>query len=407
MSKVKKRWITFISLISALFLVLGLVIGLPRVSAFANTYAPGNIFRASGSGGQVGVTEHEEGETGYVQFTIADGGNVYFRRDLALKWYAEEETADGKKDVMVNYLSMQFAFKDVVFEEFSIIFESAEENISKDGKTTNKIVFKPVSQKSDDKTPEGEEDGNSEEELSGADVDDATQESTLLYVYINPEDKNTEDEAKETPATVDAAKDIFISLDEEGCEIGEFNVWVKNVEPKEEGNNDDETQGAALNDGAMLAGQFTNIGGYYLDYRSTLSSSANTPITYTAKLPATADASARQLVVMKSLNKQSMEVNSTGYVVDNAPAVLVVNEEIYAFKLGQKFSLSYEVMDVCDDSVTVDERRYYMLKMVDGVPYMPNEKDMKDTDTVQYSQFNYKTLTTYTYFLPSQENPNE
>ena len=131
MSKVKKRWITFISLMSALFLLMGCVIGLPKVSAYANTYAPGNVF-SSGNGGTVAAQSADdvvEGEKPYVQFTFSDGGNVHFRRDLALKWYAEEEvTKDGvtTKEVKVNYFSMQFAFVEVNFEKFTISFESAE-----------------------------------------------------------------------------------------------------------------------------------------------------------------------------------------------------------------------------------------------------------------------------------------
>ena len=151
MSKVKKSFITIISLISALFLLLGLVVGLPRYSAYANTYSPGNVFSA-GTGGTVDASTKGEGAgaKSYVQFTFSDGGKVYFRRDLALKWYAEEEvnapskqdentTDDGKtdgetkpetkpetvKEVKLNYFSMQFAFVEVAFEKFTISFESA------------------------------------------------------------------------------------------------------------------------------------------------------------------------------------------------------------------------------------------------------------------------------------------
>ena len=411
MSKVKKRWITLISLISALFLLLGFVIGLPRISAYANEYAPGSVF-SQGSGGTVGASDKGEDGKAYVQFTFSDGGNVHFRRDLALKWYAEVEKLkenavdekDTEKKVEVQYFSMQFAFAEVNFEKFTISFESAEENISKDGKRTNTIVFEPVAKQSE--TPE------TPEEEPAAAAEDETQKGEektpqLLNVYINPEEKDEAETVEDAvPVKVDAGMDILITLDEKDCEIGEFNVRVKNVKeaapqtPNEGGNS--EASGAALEEElAPLAGKFTNVGGYFLDYRSASSSTPNTPITFTAKFSAAADAKLRQQVLMKSLNQQSMLLNSSDRVVDDTPAVLVLNEEIYAFKLGQKFSLSYEAIDVCDDNVTVS-REYYMLKTVDDVPYMPNEQEMKDTDEVKYSQYNYKNLTTYTYFLPSQ-----
>ena len=420
MSKVKKGWITFISLFAALFLVFGFVISLPRVSAYANTYSPSNVFSA-GTGGTVGASTKgtEEGAKAYVQFTFADGGNVYFRRDLALKWYQGQ----GK----VQYFSMQFAFVDVNFEKFTITFESAEENISKDGKTTNKIVFEPVVEK----TPDEPAATDAEENTDGKTEEKKPQ---LLNVYINPEEKeDDETQAAELDeiVTVDASKDILITFDEgddkleteeDNCEIGEFNVRVKNVEPKKEENKDDDQTGdngneaasAALEDAdepGMLAGKFTNIGGYFLDYRSASSSTPNTPITFTADFPAGSKEELRQSVLMKSLNLQSMQLDSSDRVADTTPAVLVLNEKVYAFKLGQKFSLSYEAIDVLDDNVTVT-REYYMLKTEktedNGViNYMPNEKELKDSDKedgVKYSQYNYKSLTTYTYFLPSQNH---
>ena len=412
MSKVKKGLITLISLISALFLLFGVVLGLPKTtSVFANTYLPTSIF-SSGTGGTVSESkknsELNEGEKAYVQFTFTDGGNVYFRRDLALRWYAEEEITSGetvKKEVKTNYFSMQFAFLDVVFEKFTIAFESGEENISKDAKAINKIVFVPVEAKSDDvpeQVDENENDGNEKPK----DKDERVY-PTQVKVYVVKADAKEEDEGVlEDRATtiLDTKQDILITIDETSCEIGEFNVYIKNVEaPKAEtpSTPDDEAEGAAIAVEEPV-GKFTNIGGYFLDYRSSSSTTPNTPITFTADI---ARADDNQRVHMRSLNKQNMVLNKDGRVDDNTPAVLVLNEDLYAFKLGKKFSLSYEAIDVCDDNVTPD-REYYMLKTVEGVPYMPNEKKMEDSteeNGPKYSQFNYSRLTTYTYFLPSQD----
>lgn len=344
MSKVKYRLITIISLFAALFLILGFALNLPKTKAFANTYSPSGVFSA-GTGGSVGASEKgdEEGAKAFVQFTFSDKGKVHFRRDLALKWY------EGKDDV--KYFSASFAFGDINFEKFTITFESAEENISKDGKSTNEIVFTA---------------------RDSADM--------LLDVVINEE---------ESTLTVAKDKDIEIAFNEDGCEIGEFNVLVS-------------SDGAAM----QSAGKFKNVGGYFMEYRSSSSSTPNTPMTFTAELPENAESGAKQTMLVKSLNGQSFELNADGRVEDNAPAVLVLNEEIYAFKLGQKFSLSYEAIDVCDDNVSVT-REYYMLKKADGKCVMPNEEKLSGDGKEQYEPYNYKALTTSTYFLPSAENKDQ
>ncbi len=360
MSKVKKTWITFISLFAALFLILGLAFGLPKVSAFANTYTPSSIFSA-GTNGAVGKSEIEgEDATQYVQFTFSNaklselsddsnGGRVHYRRDLALKWYSQEE---NEESASAKYFSMKFSFGDINFEKFTIDFESAEENISEDGKATNTIAFT--------KNTGGE-----------------------LDISVNGE---------ETSLSV-AKDDITIALNEEGdCKSGEFNVTVNGKETNK---------------------KFTNIGGYYLEYRSSSSSTPNTPITFTATFSKEAEASVKQTLLMKSLNNQPMELDGSDRVNDTEPAVLVLNEEVYSFKLGQKFSLSYKAIDVCDDSVTVT-REYYMLKTVkegeNKTNYLPNVTELKDEEGEngkKYSSYNYKTLTTSTYFLPSQENDKQ
>ncbi len=187
MSKVKKRCITIISLFAALFLILGLGFGLPKISAFASDYLPSGIFFA-GTNGEVGKSEIEGADTQYVQFTFSNadlsdgnnGGKVYYRRDLALKWYEKNKEENAATESSVQYFSMQFAFGDVKFEKFTIDFESAEENISKDGKTTNSIVFT--------KNADG----------------------TNLDVAVNEQ---------ESKVSVDKTGDVTIKFNEAGCQI--------------------------------------------------------------------------------------------------------------------------------------------------------------------------------------------
>ena len=423
MSKVKKGWITFISLVSALFLLLGCLTGLPRVSAFAaNKYKPEDIFKtprgSSSVMASIDCTDEEfaGSDPAYILFKMKNGGDVQFQRDLALKWYGEKEVEkEGvtTKEVQAEYFSMRFAFAGVAFQKFTITFESAEENISKEGKSTNKIVFEPYVEKAPD---EDEPDGVDEEENT-----DDEEQSPVKYLTVSVNPKEKEDEKKEVtePIIIDASKDITITINEDDCEIGQFNVLLTSSVPEppksDEGDednqeNENEAAGAALVEGEtpVFIGKFENIGGYFLDYRATGSTTPSLPISFEADMSELDGASPTQYVLMKSLNNQSFELVDK-QVLDNAHAVLVLNESLHAFKLGQKFSLSYEAIDVCDSTVTVD-RYYYMLKseMTESglVNYMPNAKDLTDEegeDGFKYSKYNYQSLTNSTYFLPSRD----
>ena len=136
MNKTKIRFMTIFALLAALALVLGIAGGalFVRKSALAVDYRPTEIFSA-GTGGTVGSSE-EEGDK-YVQFTFSDDeGSVHFRRDLALKWFAPTE-----EGYAANYFSLTFAFPSFGFSRLSLSFESAEENVSKEGTSINTLVF--------------------------------------------------------------------------------------------------------------------------------------------------------------------------------------------------------------------------------------------------------------------------
>ncbi len=352
MSKVKLRLITVLAFFALLVFALGIVFCLPSAAkADAATYTPSAVFSA-GTGGQVGASDAEEGETSYVRFSLSDGGKVHFRRHLALRWYeaapsSEEEdnaTEGSEADSPANpaaqkYLSMTFSFPEIAFNTYEIAFESGEENISKEGKAINTVVF-------------FYEDGA----LKAA-VKDAKNQDT----------DNAELEKTELALTA-LTDDIVLTIDEENVSIGEFNVYLNGTK----------------------IGTFTNIGGYYLEYRSSSSTTPNTPVTFTAAL---SEGSETQTVLMKELNGQTFEVED-GNVTDNADPVLVLSGSVYAFRLGQSFSLTYQAMDVCDDSVSVT-RSYYMLKENEEGGYdLPTDDD-------------YGTLTTSTVFVPATDTGAE
>lgn len=372
MSKMKLRWIAVAAIAVLFVLTMGFAFGaMPAREARAEalTYTPSAIFSSSGSGSSVDSSEKgsEEDAKSFVRFSYtSDSAAVSYRRDLALKWFesakpAEEEggAAAAAEGGLANpgkaaYYSMTFAFSDLAFQTFTIRYEAAEENISKDGKSSNSVVFTYA--------------------------DDALKAELRNASYVEDKDE-THFEAVSLGAYA-AGTDIAIRFDETDCSIGEFAVYVKVGEAEE-----------------VSLGKFTNIGGNYLEYRSVAATTPSTPITFEVKLKEAAEGEERasQHVLMKSLNGQSFETDSDGKVVDNANAVLVLNEEIYSFRLGQRFSLTYEAIDVCDDSVT-PVRSYYMLKKnADGSYLKPNE----------YNDDDYQSLTTSTFFLPTADNEAE
>ncbi len=323
MTKSKFRTITIAALSLLLTLLLSLAAGMimPRASASAEEYTPTNIFS---TGTNTSVSNTEEDGTDYLSFTHAgNGASAYFRRDLALKWFASDEGA--------SYLSLTVAFPEIAFSEYTISFESAEENISEEELSENSVLF---------------ENG----------------EAGTTAAVINASGEKGE------AVAVDLSGDVVLTIDEEDCAYGEFSVYVNGTK----------------------IGTFTNIGGYFMEYLSSASDTPRTPITFES----TTLSGESQVVLVKELNGQSFALNENGKVVDDTAPVLVVNSDVYPFTLGTKFSLDYEAIDVCDSTVTVS-REYCMARFTESGDYrIPADDD-------------YKTLTTSTWFMPSDDAGEE
>ncbi len=395
MNKTKFRYLTILALVAALALVLGFAFGSFPIGrrASAVTYRPSELFSAGTAGTSVGASDGEE--TSYVQFTVADEGKVHFRRDLALKWFAPATPAeDGSAPASAyetEYFAMTFAFAPAavekttasktcprcsrqadldaetcpncsfdftnayLFDRYEIVFESAEENISKEGTSTNSLVFF---------------------------YEDGTLKVAVRDSYSQPdEDTKAEDDdwyaarADKHPVSLEG-EDITVSFTDDGAGAGEFVVFVNGTE----------------------VGVFTNIGGNFMEYLSSASSTPRDPITFTATLPDETESSYKQVpqcVLMKELNGQSFEVADDGRIEDNADPVLVINEAIYAYTLGRKWSLTYEAIDVCDSSVTVT-RRFAMVNAANEDGLYP--KPVTDE---------YTALTTSTVFMPTSDTQDE
>ena len=323
MTKTKLRTITIAALSFLLVLLLSLAAGMvmPRASASAEEYTPTNIFSV---GTNTTMSPTEEDGTEYIAFEHSgNGAAAHYRHDLALKWFSSEEGA--------SYFSLTIAFPEIAFSEYTISFESAEENVSEDEIAENALVF-----------------ANGEE-------------GTSFYV-VNAQGEKGEEVA------AGLTGDLEITFDEEDCTSGEFSVYVNGTK----------------------AGTFTNIGGYFMEYLSSASDTPRTPISFEC----TTLSGESQKVLVKQLNGQSFALNEEGNVVDDTAPVLVVNSEVYPFRLGQKFDLDYEAIDVCDNTVTVS-REYYMARFTeDGNYRIPTDDD-------------YDTLTTSTWFMPSGDSEEE
>lgn len=162
-------------------------------------------------------------------------------------------------------------------------------------------------------------------------------------VYVNDE---------ESTATVTLSGDVKVSLSE-GTESGSFAVEVNGTK----------------------VGEFTNIGANYAENDGDDMDSfvmRATPVTG-------ADETA---IYLKSLNGQSFTNITDDKVEDDAPAVLIVNQEISHFLMGTAFNVDYTAIDVLKSSVTISssDKKYYQ--------YNPTDTEVSGTN-----------ITTSTYFM--------
>lgn len=100
-----------------------------------------SIFVAEGEADVV-TPEYESGKTNYLTYRLHDGERdaVSFKKDVALKWYA----ADGDQPFngSAEYFSIEFGFdKSAAFTSFTFTLETTQFSMSKEGKSSNEVVF--------------------------------------------------------------------------------------------------------------------------------------------------------------------------------------------------------------------------------------------------------------------------
>lgn len=122
----KRHKFKIISLLAVFVLSVSLACVSFVVAGAETTYTPSNVFSTSGA-----TTVSDQG---YIAYDLQDGANVYYRKDLALKWYA---SADG-----ASYFSTEFSFGDSYnFEKFTMTLEAAPFTSNKEGKSANTLEF--------------------------------------------------------------------------------------------------------------------------------------------------------------------------------------------------------------------------------------------------------------------------
>ena len=289
----KRHKFKILSLLAVLALSTALAGTLMFFASAETTYTPSNIFSSSGATSDSGQ--------GYVAYKMSDGGSVYYRKNLALKWNESGE-ADGK-----HYFSTAFSFGDTYnFETFTMTMESSQFTANKDEKTTNTLAFTVGSDGKLDVSVNGE---------AAKDFDEAT--------VIDNEGTEEETSAKVVKVAFTADAD------------GVFSVSV--------------------NDKAV--GKFVNIGKNYIKYASSSADTPVTPITFKTEMKEDADEGTEQLFVIRELNGQSLKLNDSGSVVDDKAPVLVLNSDVKLYVMGSELDFDYVAIDVLDSSVTIT--RYY------------------------------------------------
>lgn len=217
-----------------------------------------------------------------------------------------------------KYLTLKFKLADTNFETFSVVLKTNPVVASEDEESTNKIVF--------------------------------TSKTDGVYVKVN--------DGAESKLN-DATADLTLSLTEAvGAEFGEFVVNL------------------AENDAAANEiGTFTGIGENYAP-------SGLTPLSFEASFAESAAESVKSQVYFKELNGQSFEIDGDEKIADNAKPVLVLNQELHSFVIGNAFNVSTQVIDVLDRTPE-SEPTYYQ--------YNPN-----DVGTDEYGK--YIDLSSSVYF---------
>ena len=299
-----------------------------RSTAAETTYALSELFAetkgdADDETDVIGAEKKGDATTETAAFTLADGDSVWYKNDLAFKWFKAKDEA--------QYLTMKFALKDLNFKSLTFTVESDSSVASEDEKAINSVKL----------------------------VND---NGVKAYVVNGKTDEVEDGDKKDV--TLTAGDEVVIAL-KEGTEYGEFKVELNGTE----------------------IGSFKNVGSNYANYSyeetypltiEAKCDGTNKTVVYLNEI--------NGQKFDNITTKEGVEGASGKLVKDTAAPVLVVNEELNGFSLGSAFSLSYEKIDVLQTSSLVETKKYYQYDPTDSATdFVTLSTSTYFMDTVYYT----------------------
>ncbi len=311
MEKYKKLKLSIITLLLALVVALTaavFVINGKSTSAFADdrlVELDGNtVFYTAIHGAEITQTKLGEGEDEhyYTTFKIGSGEEVSYRQNLAYKWITASGNEFGTPEE--KNFSIKLKFPETNFKMFYIKFESQQYTLTKDGKSTNYLVF----------TADGEN------------------------VKIGVSSTAEKDGDKITDIT----------------EIKEIGTATKNGEILIELGNYSEGNYAIKLNGEDKDGELKNVSENFASYVAS-GDNAVTPMTFGAIFDEeNVETENGAEMVLMDVNGQSFETyeqsNGSFKIKDTAAPVLCFSQTPSYLEYGKSLSLQYKVIDVIASS---------------------------------------------------------
>ncbi len=328
MEKYKKLKLSLITLLLALIVALTAAVfaikerGVAAFAADRYVELDGNsVFYTTIRGAEISESEVVgEGEAAkrYTLFKMGTEETVSYRQNLAYTWISSNKNDDlpGGEDYITNTLSMELYFQKINFKRFYIKFESQQNVLTKDAKSTNYLVFTAV----------------------GSGNDKAVQVSVSKTI----EEKEGEIEGMvDIGSPYKANEHIKFAL---GAYVdGDYTV---NLE------------------GAPTAGKFENVYENYATYVAS-GDSAVTPLTFGAVFEGdnvdTGDGAEMALVEISGQSFEMHKQGDTYKVKDTAAPVICFNQTPSYLEYGKSIGFQYKVIDVLASSPRATAY-YYVLK---------------------------------------------
>ncbi len=339
-----------IALALAFLIALGAFFGITLARADRNVTISGSSIFVTSSNAEVWAHKDGTGDTAkdYTMFAFTDNDDaVNYRKNLAYKWIENTAEQDAKPtdenaelpaikfEENLGWFNMEIGFVDennkdgkLQFEKFVLTFESQQYSQTKDGKSTNYIIF--------------------------------VNDNGSLKAYIAHK------------GTADKDLDAVLSRLSDSELLGAVNSDHINIKFT---NYENGNYTVEISDGTNTynTGKFENVGKTYAKYSSSTTTPV-TPLSFKAIFAKEAedgdiDAHGNAFMTLYKLNNQSFALTgasdngnhlSGGRVNDDTPPVLCLDKAVPFIKYNGEITFDYTVIDVFTSSPSLTTS-YYML----------------------------------------------